>query len=212
MNELCQERNWRRIVVITSSIPVSEYLVKLGNDDQSFAEVFLYRVESLFKLKMFDEILTLASSLLGSIESDSNKLKSSPSSGNLIIALRLTIAEVKVMTGGGDESICTLNEIEQDLSSQSSSNQSLETQQQQQQQQWLRVVRSLKVNHFIRQYQWPFAIAELSKIATALEKAPDSSLSSSEVKYSLITIFCLLSRISIQVNKYVYVYNYCCYY
>lgn len=194
MTELNQERNWRQIVVITSSIPVSEYVIKINDDGQSFADAFLYRMESLFKLKMFDEILTLASTVLSYMESDS-RLKST--SENLIIALRLTLVEVKVMTGGGDESICILTEIEKELSSKS---QSQSQSKNSQSHQWLRVVKSLKVNHFIRQHQLRFAVAELSKIATMLEKSPDASLSSSEVIYSLITVFCLLARISVQVN------------
>ncbi len=180
---------------------------------------YVARIEALVKLKLFDEIISLTSSILSKFAADS-KLTDS------LIVLNLVLCEVKTMTGRGSEAIqmlCGLEKQLQDLIQidRDKHDKSVDLGRPSSQKyplvgkspflNWLYVIWSMKINLYIRQYQWHVVLIELQRILQHFDQESFNFLGEStysnmlnEINYSKISLLCLLIRVCVQVLFYYY--------
>jgi hypothetical protein len=186
------------ILSLSSSTTVDSYLENIP-EGHAVSPIFSQRVEALFKLKMFDEIITLINVLLTILE---KKIPFSPTFIDCTeILLRILMSEVKTMTGRGEESIHHLHILEQRILTHIKLHSSTDNSNCQSHHDWLYVLWAVKVNLSIRQHQPQLAVVELNNILNYVQS--DTYLRSKylidNLIYVQITINCQICRIYAQV-------------
>ena len=199
-------------------------------DYSTLNKTFCYYVESLFHTNHFDEILSLTSNMLDALYKKHGEAIADSKDGaasdymltECSIVLKLITAEVKVMTGLGNEAIEDLYALEQLLLSAVTSpahgkkldlgggSGSVIAASPRLLQQWRYVVLMMKINVCIRQRHFDTAIKELIQI-TKLCASPsgvcsetsDATISNTKTE---IVLLCNLTRLCIQVHSFLYFY------
>ena len=187
--DLRYERNWKQLNYLTSDIPIESYLDCLlnntgnnnANNDKTInkSELFLTRIESLYKLKMYDDIILLTETLLTALNEYAESYKTNITMPSYIedafIMIQLISCEMKIITGRSDEALQLLQQIElyiqydptehttdlthtypypdddvtSDVYTRKLAYPHIETRMK-----WQHVITAIKINCFIRQHLW----------------------------------------------------------
>lgn len=190
LGQISLDRNWKQVLALTSSLLPEDYLLVFSTDTIN-KETFTCRIEALFKLKLFDELITFTNSFLSLIENQPQPLSSRLLS--LSIVLKLVICEVITMTGRGDEAVERLYSLEKQIEALSNSEMQLQTAA------WIPIIWMMHVNILIRQHQWPSALKMMQKILN-YSNSRDFEIKETTRAQSQIAIKCLVSRMCVQVS------------
>ena len=214
--DLRYERNWKQLNYLTSDIPIESYLDCLlnntgtnntnsSNNDNTVtkSELFLTRIESLYKLKMYDDIILLTETLLTALNEHAENYKANITMPSYIedafIMIQLISCEMKIITGRSDEALQLLQQIEiyiqydptdpthttdlnhtytDDVTSNVYTRKlaypHIETRMK-----WQHVITAIKINCFIRQHLWTSVFTYLT-------------LTANIYNYFLLTYYCIL--------------------
>ena len=228
--DLRYERNWKQLNYLTSDIPIESYLDCLLNtsntnsnsnnndNDNNKSELFLTRIESLYKLKMYDDIILLTETLLTALNEHADSYKTNITMPSHIedafIMIQLISCEMKIITGRSDEALQLLQQIEQyiqydptdpthttDLDhtypytdNDVTSNiytRKLAYPHIETRMKWLHVITAIKINCFIRQHLWTSVCILLA-------------LTTNIYNYCLLTYYCILLLYRI-LHIYIYI-------
>uniref|UniRef100_A0A7S0SYE5 Uncharacterized protein n=1 Tax=Chromulina nebulosa TaxID=96789 RepID=A0A7S0SYE5_9STRA len=209
---------WRQVVESSNSLISKD---QLGLTGGVLTLVMKLRLEGLFRLKMFDELIVEASKIL---QTEENRLSeivdthpSDPIDCDLLIAMKLLLCEIKALTGQSEEALEQLYILLHTLQSTNLSyliSNALF---------WTWRVRSAIVNASTRQRQWRVALTELLAMATdistclseckqwKLDRKLDSQLDDeldkqisrliNEFSKAYIVLLCRLSRAYLQIGN-----------
>jgi len=209
---------WRQVVESSNSLINKD---QLGLTGGVLTLVMKLRLEGLFRLKMFDELIVEASKIL---QTEENRLSeivdthpSDPIDCDLLIAMKLLLCEIKALTGQSEEALEQLYILLHTLQSTNLSyliSNALF---------WTWRVRSAIVNASTRQRQWRVALTELLAMATdistclseckqwKLDRKLDSQLDDeldkqisrliNEFSKAYIVLLCRLSRAYLQIGN-----------
>lgn len=203
MQELAQAGAWKHVVDLSesSSFFTSETLV---GSKLPFAAQF--RLKGLFRMKQFDELAQDALNIL----SEEEKLSQSSESpiNDTVIALRLLLAEIKVMTGHGEEGIEQLSVMQHVLAALHAACETPDSRIRIHN--WCLRVQCSTINYYVRQRQWRLAVAELNKMLENVRKqiaiaqtqvgTETGARNLRKLVNSDIIIQCVLSRTLMQVG------------
>ena len=191
-----------------------------SNTSSSISIASKLRLEGLFRLKMFDDLSFEAGNILAAeriklvlLSTDGERIQNQ----NRVYAMQLLLAEVKAMTGNGEDAFQELFQLRHELSEQMSSvptSTSLSPFEW-----WSWRVTSSIVNTAIRQRLWRIALGELTGLIKSLRERHRFNVSLGESSSSAegpsvtkeymlsfrrieIIVLCRLSRILLQVMKY----------
>ena len=198
-------------------VEMSQHVLSNANEaDARF--ITQLRLEALFRIKAFDELTTMATELL-MIEQkkvDSSAMISSPGTNPnpTMYAMRLLLAEVKTMTGQGEESFQLLymfrDELQQQLAIHDSSTQVI-AQEIHVLQWWVWRVCNSIINAAIRQRLWRIAVSELTMMLqnvretyASISTVNNASSTATALQKSFhraeVVLMCRLSRILLQIG------------
>jgi Leucine-rich repeat (LRR) protein len=195
MKKLAQHNIWRTVLDISGSL--STDLLRRAFEALDTESIFTLslRYESLFRLKMFDEL----SSELGKALSQISHLQDESGSDSILsaqrdcirIALTILFAETQFMIGHGNEALAQLYVLR--LTQERAGAQSTEGRK------WIMKLGLSVVNMLLRQHQWTNAISELKELLSAFKKSELEYSSAHRCCYEVLML-CKLARVMLHVG------------
>lgn len=209
---LARSHAWRHLIELSSKV-IS------GSTGSTAIAATRLRIEGLFRLKMFDELTFEAGNTL-SAEKTKLLRNLTPEemiqNKNKVYAMQLLLAEIKAMTGNGEDALQELYQLRKELHDQIPSEHTSSSLSQPEWWSW-RVTSSI-VNTAIRQRLWRTALGELTAFIKSLRDRHNFNLQMSQTSSSSdfsvseeslfsfrrleISVLCRLSRILLQVQLY----------
>jgi len=202
LKTFAQASAWRYVVDLSEELlSASTTTSPVGQDGLSF--VVRMRLEGLFRMKMFDELILEATKIL------QLERQSLEKNGGLDVttALQLLLVEVLSLTGRGDEAMSRLHLLKSFLKSPNSPYNS---------RYWLWKTKSSIVNCSIRMRLWRSAVAELTSMLDEVESSrvapPRQGWSEADlagIAKAETILLCRLSRIMLQMGSIKAAVRYC---
>lgn len=195
MKKLAKHNIWRTVFDISESLSTDlskrafEFL-----DTESIFTISL-RYESLFRLKMFDELsseLGKALSQISHLQDESGPdLTLNIQRDYIRVALTILFAETQFMIGHGNEALAQLYVLR--LTQERAGVQSTEGRK------WIMKLGLSVVNMLLRQHQWTNAISELKELFCTFKKTESEDSSSHRCCYEVL-LLCKLARVMLHVG------------
>ena len=202
---------WKHVVDLSSKI--MNDLPQVDVCVSGISLLMKYRWEGQFRLKMFDELTQEVGKVLSLEQArlDANRIDISSSTTSssflpqeTVILLQLLLAEVKIMTGRGDEALIELYDVKSALQQKLCDSQlapvgdgAIRS--------WLWRTRAAITNVLIRQRVWRHAVAELDDMCADIGTAIDECRKTGQeigavLAEALIVTYCRLSRTLMHVG------------
>ena len=164
-------------------VEMSGKLLAQSESPTTFGLSFVLRTrfEGLFRMKMFDELTHEATKILEQEAAKSNK------NMDVVLALRLLIAEILSLTGRGEEALTELSVLKRGLGEDGGSNPL-----------WLWRTKNSIVNVAIRMRLWRTAIGEMMGMLSDVGEAAKAG--GTEYAKAEIVLLCRLSRAMLQIG------------
>ena len=198
-------------------VEMSQHVLSNANEtDAQF--ITQLRLEALFRIKAFDELTTMAAELLlmeqKQVDSTAMMTTSSTNPNPTMYAMRLLLAEVKTMTGQGEESFQLLYMFREELQQQLAIHErtiQVKAQEIHVLQWWIWRVYNSIINAAIRQRLWRIAVSELTVMLqnvrdtyASLSTTHNTSSTATALQKSFhrteVVLMCRLSRILLQIG------------
>ncbi len=191
LQKLTHYHSWKNVLVMSS---------KLFSESESMIScypIWRFRLESLFRLKMYDELSTEAASLLNIEE------KKDTVNVNIVYSMKLLLSEIKVMTGRNQEALDQLYILRNTLQKQQHMNTPATANTHFSVPFWLLQIGSHIVNAAVRLRNWKTAVTELRRMLCDVKAATAAAVDAQEVlsmKRSQVMVLLRLSRVLLQVS------------
>lgn len=198
LHELAQANAWKQVLEMSDSFITSkEFEQELKLSGTAVTPAIGIRMEAMFRLKLFDDLAQEAGIILTEQERQVNLHSTGEiSDHNAIVAIKLLLAEVKTMTGRGNEAIGQLHVIQNSLLPFLSKG---DVGSRLQARRWLLHVQCAIVNAHMRQRQWRLAVALLIAMLKDVRKSDDGPAIAAPDDVEIV-LKCLLARALLQVN------------
>lgn len=192
---------WKHVISTSSKFITNE---QPGFSGGVLSLVMKLRLEGLFRLKMFDELILEATKILISEEKRLTNSYSAMSTAidreyncDLSISMKILLAEVKSITGRNEEALEQFYVLIETLKTNPFKVMNSEY--------WIWRVRNAIVHAAVRQRNWRIAINELLLIKNHIKSLLDQNIQSQTIDGSLLKsvylkILCRLSRFFLQIG------------
>jgi len=203
MKKFANMNMWKNVLELSNLIPIDISSLLTSNLDQEKLSILSLRYESLFRLKMFDEICNDVGIILSNwdkIIPTSLQISSDIFNRNkedFRISLTILYSETQFMIGHGNESLGQLYVLRLYLSKKNTKGISYQSI-------WEFKLSISIINMLIKQHQWNNAIEEIKNAIIALQ----SKNNVSENQLCEIALLCKLARTYIHIGNILQAENY----
>ena len=206
---MAKSNAWKNVLDLSTEM-LKDYDLSKVPLNSDLRTLLFYRLEGLFRMKMFDELATDVGKFISIFEDAKRSLEGPAIDKNLvtidkricshvIISLKVLFAEVKFSTGRGEEAVeqlYILRDILLDEASELGITKKIVTF-------WVLKVNSCIINMLIRQRQWKTVITHLHILLLQVKNARSKAAFEADDEYlarSEIITLCRLSRVMLQVG------------
>lgn len=188
--QLAEGGGWRRIVMYSNTMLADPTISK----SIDLHKILMIRFYALFKLKLFDDL----SQELGTS-------KGFGTNDHQLVAIKVLEAEIKVVTGRGNEAVEHMYTIINELEDIFTTSNSLKVF-------WKFVITGNVVNAILRMRNWKAAIDELQKLVESIEETLDRCHSVNDRHFYSSSLMIVLMRMALIHMQVMYMYYYHFYY